>query len=362
MTSISRSDKHAPVSFDLAGFSFPSEGEGPVVPLWVRRQLDNIHELLADGHYAKAFFFAERLQRSLAPNAPAEVQLPVRGLAATAKLARGDFDSSEAELLNALSVAKAGELLESALGTSLMNNLAVITFAFHSRPSAAESQFSQALTFIATPEKEEHGQRSLCLRNLGVVQDAQGNIDEAARNLNRALEASDGEPGRMLEIAELLANNRERANDIAAVEAICSGMYAVTDRHRHERPDLFIAAAQNLAVFFLKTADFARLGPVVKDQLMEMKNSTPHDERWRMAAPLLYLALHHGAAGQWGNAAMHISRAVTLDAETPLGQLKAVDSLKRLITFYGSIANTRAADIAREVFRRARTGASDKDR
>jgi tetratricopeptide (TPR) repeat protein len=274
-------------------------------------------------------------------------------LTATVRLAQGDFESSESDLLEALAAAKEGRILTSPLGTSLMNNLAVISFVFRERPDSAEDQFNQALKFIPSPDADELSQRTVCFRNLGIVQESQGRYNEAARSLQQALQEVGQPSWHMVEVAGMLAANRERARDVRAVEAIRTTLYELTAQHRHNDPELFLLAARELGLFFLKTGELHRLGTVALAQVDEMNRLFPDNQRWQMISPLLWLALYHGAEGRWSDADVYLKRAMGLSRQTPTGGLKAISILSGLLKFYDHAQNDAAAAVVREAHRRA---------
>ncbi len=341
----------AAVALDLSGFSFSSVPGLGDVPRLAEDRVTQIRALLQAGECTAALSRASSLHKEADLWVRPEVRALLRGLEGSAKLAVGAADSSEADLLRALADAKAARRLASPLGVSLLNNLSVLSFQFHNRPPAAEEQLNQAIAFLPSRAVDRLNQRPICFRNLGIVQDSRGHQSEAARSLRQALDETNRGPMATLELIDILAKNRERANDPLAVEALRVAAFSMMERVREDFPEAFISAARDLSLLLLQNGELQRLGPIVEEQVNVMAPILGQANQWRLTPAALLLALHHADSVRWARAYAMIDWALELEKSSPPDVDGPIDFLRNVAKHFRREGLHRQAGVAREVYR-----------
>jgi len=346
----SRQNKR-PVVLDLAGFTIAPPAELPRRAGSLFEEIATARTLLQRGEIDASIAGTIRLlDKAEITNQPA-LRAAVRGLEGSAKMARGDADGGEAALLRALADAQSSGSLESPLGVSLLNNLSALTFHCHNRPSPAEGLLQQALHIMGDPRADHLNQRPVCFRNLGVVLDAQGRHNAAARSFEVALKETKAGPLGFLEIIEVFAANREFANDERAVEELRATAFERMRRTRLESPEAFIIAARELAMVLLKKGDLLRLGSIAREQITAMDPVLGPSERWRLVPPVIFSALHHASEGDWSKAHVMIDWALQLERTAPTEFAGATELLRNITMHYRQNGLTVEANVAKDVYR-----------
>lgn len=351
----------ATVALDLSGFSFSSVPELGDVPNFAEDSLTEVHGLLEAGECASAVSRLAALRAEPSLWVKPEIRALLLGLEGSAKLGVGAADAGENDLLHALADAKSARRLISPLGVSLLNNLSVLSFVFHNRAPAAENQLRQAISFIPDRMVDRFNQRPICFRNLGIVQDSRGHQTEAARSLRQALDETNRGPVATLELIDILAHNRERANDPLAVEALRVAAFSMMERVRDEFPEAFITAARDLSLLLLKKGELQRLGPIVSEQVNVMAPILGQPNQWRLTPAALLLALHHADGVRWAKAYAMIDWALDLEKSTPPDVDGPIEFLRNVVTHYRREGLHHQAGVAREVYRVALAKRSRRD-
>ncbi|MFM1847229.1 MAG: hypothetical protein RL417_703 [Pseudomonadota bacterium] len=342
--------RHA-VTLDLSGFEVTSPPRDRAYPQVFKERIEIARAFIRSGEFTAAITRLDALEKQRHLQHSAEYRAVVGGLYGVAQIALGRADDGESACLHALADAKTSDQLESPLGVSLLNNLSVVSFQFHRRAQAAEAQLRQALDMIPNHSVDFFSQRPACLRNLGIVQESQGQSAAAARSLQTALNELGTKPREFLDVVDILAANRQRVNDMGAVESLRLEAFAKMRWSRNESPEYFVSAARELALLFLRNGDLSRLGPVVREQISAMTPLLGSPVKWRLIPPILFLALHHAAAGNWAETYGLLDWALELERRRPADFAGPAQLLRGVSAYFRREGLTQQAAVTREVYR-----------